>query len=300
MNYLFRFFFSIVLQFQVKSERGSPLHSQLNESVGHPHGVSSAASNSVSSSASGVGVGGSTVNLLATQTGATSISITKHLGSQLTTTNVIIKPPVINLPPTTTSSVVVGGGVGGTGGASSGVAGGNGTTSLVVSVPLSPAGPGGASLNLPGANSSSSASQNLFQQAIQNRTEHLNFPNASRTSSQTNQAPLSRSSPIIATNPGGGGAVAHHDGHGSMLMHRQSPLIQASNLSIVDNGSGRSSLSPSMSGTMMHQSDSGMLKVTYEKQPPHGGGGNMAMNAGNAGRLAALQDDAMTTGRRSR
>lgn len=182
--------------------------------------------------------------------------------------------------------------------------GGNGTTSLVVSVPLSPVA-GGAALNLPGSgggssSSLSSASLNLFQQAIQNRSEHLNFPNASRsTSSQQQQqqsagqsAALSRSSP--------GSIPTHHlgaDVHVGML-HRQSPLIQASTLS-MDNG-GRSSLSPQISGNVVHQSEgSGMLKVTYEKQPSSSSHGNI-VSVSNSSRLASLQDDAMSSSRRSR
>lgn len=164
-----------------------------------------------------------------------------------------------------------------------------------MSVPLSPVSAGAVPLSggsLGSNNSSSSTSQNLFQQAIQNRSEHLNFSNtgssgsSSRASaSQPNsQASLSRSSPIVAGTHHMGG-----DHHGGMQHHRQSPLIQSSNLGMMDNG-GRSSLSPSM-----HQSDSGMLKVTYEKQAVHGN----IVNPG-AGRLAALQDDAMSSSRRSR
>lgn len=217
------------------------------------------------------------VNLHATQTGATSISITKQPS---TTTNVIIKPPIIkdigshlSSSSTTASSVNSSGSVGPNGSSS--------TTSLVVSVPLSPVNvPGAGSLGSSGSSSSSLASQNLFQQAIQNRSEHLNFSNTTgRSSSQPSSqaAALSRASPIIA------GADQHHGLH-----HRQSPLIQSSSLGL-DNG-GRSSLSPSMGGNVVHQSDSGMLKVTYEKHSPHG----------NVSRLAALQDDAMSSSRRSR
>lgn len=176
---------------------------------------------------------------------------------------------------------------------------GNGTTSLVVSVPLSPVNvPGGGNLGVSSSSSgsvggggASSASQNLFQQAIQNRGEHLNFSNTGRssTSSQSNsQAALMRLSPIVSAGGGGGHMGADH--HGGMH-HRQSPLIQSSSLG-MDNG-GRGSLSPSVGGNVVHQSDSGMLKVTYEKQSVHG-------NIVSAGRLAALQDDAMSSSRRSR
>lgn len=265
------------MSFQVKSERGSPLH-----------GVTDPNHSGSSSSSSSGGPASAAANLLATQTGATSISITKQPPAQPTTTNVIIKPPVIK-----DFGSHLSGGVANSSAVISGSGSGNGTTSLVVSVPLSPVS-GGSSLNLPGGGaSSSSTSQNLFQQAIQNRSEHLNFPNASRTSSQGGQGvALSRSSPNI---PGG---VGHHlggDSHGGML-HRQSPLIQASSLS-MDNG-GRSSLSPSISGgNVMHTSEgSSMLKVTYEKQSPHGN----IVSSGGAGRLASLQDEAMSSSRRSR
>lgn len=294
----------------MKSERGSPLQGGGNSSSSseqtpkQQHPSTSLPSHSPSLAPSPVQPSSS--NLLATQTGATSISITKQPPqSQPTTTNVIIKPPVIkdignhlSSSTTTTSSSAAAVTSGG---------GGNGATSLVVSVPLSPVsvggGGGGGPLSLPGgtlgsnsnSSASSSASQNLFQQAIQNRSEHLNFSStgSSRSSSQPNQAALSRSSPIIA------GTASHMGGdhHGGMQHHRQSPLIQSSNLGMLDNG-GRGSLSPSMGGNVVHQSDSGMLKVTYEKQAVHG---NIVNPTGGAqGRLAALQDDAMSSSRRSR
>lgn len=280
------------------------------------HGISSDHSNpgtGNNSSSVGSAAVAAAANLLATQTGATSISITKQPPSQPTTTNVIIKPPIMkdlvshlsgsasvsvsNASSSSSSSTSLSSLSATSGG------GGNGTTSLVVSVPLSPVA-GGAALNLPGSGGgSSSASQNLFQQAIQNRSEHLNFPNASRsTTSQQQQhqsggQSVSRSSPSIPT----GGIGGHHhlgaEGHVGML-HRQSPLIQASNLNL-DNG-GRSSLSPQISGNVVHQSEgSGMLKVTYEKQPSSTSHGNI-VSVSNSSRLASLQDDAMSSSRRSR
>lgn len=260
----------------MKSERGSPHNNNHNSSSSsdpdqHP---------SPMSGSSPAGAATQSVNLLATQTGATSISITKL--AQPTTTNVIIKPPIIkdigiHLPSaTSSSSSAAASGAGPTDRISSG----NGSGSLVVSVPLSP-------VNL--GTTSASANQNLFQQAIQNRSEHLNFSNTSRSSSQpSSQTALSRASPIIAGGHMGGGE--HHGG----MHHRQSPLIQSSSLG-MDNG-GRVSLSPSISGNVVHQSDSGMLKVTYEKQSPHGN----IVNPGNTSRLAVLQDDAMSSSRRSR
>lgn len=261
------------------------------------HGVSDP-NHSGSSSSSGGG-GGSIVtaaaNLLATQTGATSISITKQPAVQPTTTNVIIKPPVIKDFGSHLSAAANTA----SGASSSGPGSGNGPagSSLIVSVPLSPVS-GGAPLQLPGSagnsnSSCSSTSQNLFQQAIQNRSEHLNFPNASRSTAPSGPGvALSRSSPNM---PGGGGG-GHHLSVDGGILHRQSPLIQASSLSI-DNG-GRSSLSPSMSGgnIMMPSEGGGMLKITYEKQSSHG---NLP-GAVSAGRLASLQDDAMSSSRRSR
>lgn len=83
--------------------------------------------------------------------------------------------------------------------------------------------------------------------------------------------------------------------HNVGMHHRQSPLIQSSNLNMMDNNGGRASASPSIGGNLVHQSDSGMLKVTYEKQQSAAHG-----SLGNASRLAALQDDSMSSSRRSR
>lgn len=249
----------------MKSERGSPSHSSSNESSSNTHSASSPVAPPQST---GGGAGGS---LLATQTGATSISITKQPPAQLTTTNVIIKPPIIkdigsHLSSGSSSAISSGGG--------NSSATCNGTTNLVVSVPLSPVNLGSSS------GGGSSTSQNLFQQAIQNRSEHLNFSSAGRSGQQSSgHAALSRSSPIIT---GMGGGDHHHSG----MHHRQSPLIQSS--LGLDNG-GRSSISPQIGGNAVHQSDSGMLKVTYEKQAH-----------GSTSRLSALQDDMLSSSRRSR
>lgn len=279
----------------MKPERGSPLQTLVDQSS-HQHGPAAASSSLGGALASN---NASSANLLATQTGATSISITKQPPAQsASTTNVIIKPPIIkdivgHL--SAASSVAV---------ASANNSGG---PSLVVSVPLSPVS-GATGLGLATSMSSASvggmgsvaqaaASQNLFQQAIQNRSEHLNF--SSRNSNSAQVAAMSRVSPVIAGGGpvGGGGHHHHHGGDHLATMHqRQSPLIQASSLNI-DNG-GRSSLSPSIqAGNAIHQSDSGMLKITYEKQAVH----SAIVNAGgNSNRLSALQDDAMSSGRRSR
>lgn len=245
--------------------------------------------------------GSNSAHLLATQTGATSISITKQpplSSSSSSTTNVIIKPRIIK---------DIAGHLSSAASASSSAAGhnngnsGSGGPSIVVSVPLSPVS-GATGLGLAtsvnsgvgGGLGSATASQNLFQQAIQNRSEHLNF--TSRNSNSSQVAAMSRVSPVIAGGGGGGSVSHHHHEHLSAMHQRQSPLIQASNLNI-DNG-GRSSLSPSMqAGNPVHQSDSGMLKITYEKQAAHSA---IVNPTGTANRLSALQDDVMSSGRRSR
>lgn len=248
-------------------------------------------------------------NLLATQTGATSISITKQpMASQTNaSSNVIIKPPIIkdlgvlhtSLPVTSSPAT---------------------TPSLVVSVPLSTAS-GAAGLNLnpaatnATATSHSTAGQNLFQQAIQNRTEQLNFPN--QTSSR-HSTPISRASPVITV---GNSAMQqqqqqqqlhlHHQiaDHHHPSLQRQSPLVhQVSSASgnalvVIDNGN-RASVSPTVSThsqvlasgnlAMIQQTDSGMLKITYEKQQ------SAIVTPPNSNRLSAIQDEMAISGRRSR
>lgn len=282
------FLFVLCHLLQVKTESGSPL-----QLINEP--------NLQSSSTAGGGGG----NLLATQTGATSISITKQPPMMMTTAssqNVIIKPPVIkDIGNSASAQAAAGSGM-------------PGTPSLVVSVPLSSAS-GAAGLNLPAVNSaSSSAGQNLFQQAIQNRGEHLNFSNAV---SSRHSSSLNRASPIItgasSALPGGGVSQQQQQQQSDLSLmhhhHRQSPLVQSGHqqqLGVDNNGgaANRASKSPLMGGGLSagsqliggeQQMDTSMLKVSYEKQQT-----STIVSAPAISRLSAIQDEITTSGRRSR
>ncbi|XP_055715815.1 protein AF-10 isoform X8 [Phlebotomus papatasi] len=170
------------------------------------------------------------------------------------------------------------------------------TQSIRVSVPLSTASVAG--INLPTNNNTSSSSPgmlsgnipststagSLFQQALHNRSaEQMGSFTMGRLG---NPQQSQRASPIVQMPPNHQNVILQHQG----MQERQSPLVQqAASSPLLAHPPEQASTPASGAATQMqnlspigihsqiltsgnvaavHQSDSGMLKITYEKQPP--------------------------------